>query len=208
METVMSTRLPPGLSNWVVKYLYFYLLINYQRQVQQQCQLYRQLPDEWDLCWDGIFLQENHHQEQQEVQQRRHPSPFKWNQKRNVRFFQYFKSASQFLLFSHCGLKKKLKFFSTSDMGVKFISDGKKRGTGAKGCKVSCTKAATKTTTTTTTTTATTTFNTANSTTTSSLKCIMYKLEKTIKKVKSWSDCRDKCNTNDLCEYFHYKVSI
>merc|ERR1719510_2004844 len=70
-----------------------------------------------------------------------------------------------------CGNKKKFVFTSTSDMVVEFISDGKKKGAGAKGCKVTCSKAATTTTTagtapTTTTTTTTTTASTESPTTT------------------------------------------
>merc|ERR1719510_149301 len=45
-----------------------------------------------------------------------------------------------------CGNKKKFVFTSTSDMVVEFISDGKKKGAGAKGCKVTCSKAATTST--------------------------------------------------------------
>merc|ERR1711936_1025314 len=47
-----------------------------------------------------------------------------------------------------CG-KKKFVFTSTSDMMVEFLSDGKKAGAGAKGCKVTCSRAATTPTTTT-----------------------------------------------------------
>ena len=42
------------------------------------------------------------------------------------------------------------KFKSASDFMVEFISDGKKKGRGAKGCKVICSKSATETTTSTT----------------------------------------------------------
>merc|ERR1719433_1829136 len=45
-----------------------------------------------------------------------------------------------------CGNKKKFVFTSTSDMVVEFISDGKKKGAGAKGCKVTCSKPATAST--------------------------------------------------------------
>merc|ERR1712061_644480 len=63
-----------------------------------------------------------------------------------------------------CGNKKKFVFTSTSDMVIEFMSDGKKKGAGAKGCKVTCSKAAT--TTTTASTAAPTTASTAAPTTT------------------------------------------
>ena len=61
------------------------------------------------------------------------------------------KSTSPYYLYSSfrvCGNKKMFKFKSASDFMVEFISDGKKKGRGAKGCKVTCSKSATETTTT------------------------------------------------------------
>ena len=29
-----------------------------------------------------------------------------------------------------------------------------------------------------------------------------------IRRVKSWSDCRDECNADESCEYFEYKVEF
>merc|ERR1712168_1686547 len=39
-----------------------------------------------------------------------------------------------------CGKKKKFEFVSSSNMLLEFISNGRKRGIGAKGCKVTCSK--------------------------------------------------------------------
>ena len=61
------------------------------------------------------------------------------------------KSAHQFYFFFRvCGNKRNFLFTSASDFMVEFTSDGKKKGRGAKGCKVTCSKPATTTTTTTT----------------------------------------------------------
>ena len=145
----------------------------YQWQVQTQCQLCCQLPDGWDMCWDEIFLQENQHQEQEQeaLQQRRHPGHFNWKWRETVNcLIATIGSLSHItLLFSVCGNKKKFVFTSTSDMVVEFISDGKKKGAGAKGCKVTCSKAATTSTAapTTTSTAAPTTASTAAPTTAS-----------------------------------------
>ena len=99
---------------------------------------------------------------------------------------------------------------STSSMKLHFISNAKKQG-NMENCKVVCSKNATTTS---------KTINTANTTTSSPVdttadpntdkKCRKYKLYETtmIRRVKSWSDCRDECNVDESCEYFEYKVEF
>ena len=97
---------------------------------------------------------------------------------------------------SVCGKKKKFTFFSTFDLVVKFISDGKKERTGAMGCRVNCFEDVTTTTTTTTTD--------------AHQNCTMKMYKTVLYKVNNLSDCEEKCKNADGCKYLHYnaKVSI
>ena len=73
-------------------------------------------------------------------------------------------------------------------MVVKFISNAKKQGTGATGCKITCHK--------------------ANSTTTPTITnaCTKYVYRKTSTHMaKSWSDCKEKCSEEKKCKSFMYK---
>lgn len=89
---------------------------------------------------------------------------------------------------------------------VKFASDGKDERAGAIGCKVSCKKAVTTTTTENpaNTTTVTTTSTSSQPTTTDCMTLYEIKINNEMKKM---SECRKKCNADDTCKHFQYKVT-
>ena len=97
-------------------------------------------------------------------------------------------------------------FHSNSTMMVKFASDGKDERAGAIGCKVSCKKAVTTTTTENpaNTTTVTTTSTSSQPTTTDCMTLYEIKINNEMKKM---SECRKKCNADDTCKHFQYKVT-